>query len=551
MITVGEYLSSKGFEWRESRGEAILNCPFCDDKERKFAVNLSTGAYNCFHLNSCGARGSFWDLQKRLGEDQPERLVNQSGFLKPTKKKYKLPEEKNIGISSQVTDYLFNRGFSSETIKRFKIKGDGDTVILPYYREGVLINNKYRNIYDKNKMWMETDAEPILFNHDNISGERLYICEGEYDAMAFFEYGINAVSVHGGAKNFDWVKTEWDFLDRFREIYLCFDQDTAGQEAIVSLVPKLGAWRCRHVFYPYKDLNDCLKNKLSKEELLVCLGNSKDFPPASLSSPLDFKEDVFGLFENPRSLDGIPTAWDKLNNILKGWRYGELTIWSGRSGAGKSTILNQHIIDMIHKDQIVCIASLEMPPPRYLRWAIIQKLMVNKPERQDIEYTLDYFEDKIFIVNINEEVKPGSLLDVFEYAARRYNVKHFIIDSLMRMSFKASEELNAQKEFASNLVSFARKFKCHIHLVAHPRKGMKDSEIPGKVDVRGSSHLTDLAHNVIVLYRPDEEEKEKQPNKVSDMLLMVKKNREFGIEGYIKMNFNPETKKFSDDWGGK
>lgn len=548
MITVGEYLSRKGFEWRESRGEAVLNCPFCDDKERKFAVNLSTGAYNCYHLNSCSARGSFYDLQKRLG-DQPDRLVSQGSFHKSTQKKYKLPEDKNIGLSTQVTDYLKVRGFSIETIKRFKVKGEDDTAILPYYQDGVLVNNKYRNIKDKKKMWTEKEAKPILFNRDNIGGERLYICEGEYDAMAFFEYGVNAVSVPMGAKNFDWVKNEWDFMERFREIYLCFDQDEAGQTAVRELVPKLGAWRCRNVFLPYKDLNDCLKNKVSKEDILICIGNAKDFPPATLANPKDFEDEIFYLFDNPRKLDGIETAWNKLTDILKGWRSGEVTIWSGRSGAGKSTILNQHFLDMISKNIPVCIASLEMSPVRYLRWAIIQQLGVTRPSKEDIRFTLNYFNDMVFVVNINDEVKPKDLFDVFEYAARRYNAKHFIIDSLMRVALRTSDELNAQKEFASQLVSFAKKYSCHVHLVAHPRKGSKDSEIPGKVDVSGSGHLTDLVHNVIMLYRSDEEDKKSgSKNKIPDMLLIVKKNREFGTEGIVKMRFNPETKTFNDQF---
>jgi twinkle protein len=544
MISVGQYLSQKGFEWRESRGEAVFNCPFCDDKQKKFAVNLTSGVFNCFHLNTCGEKGSFFELQKKLG-DQPERLVNQNNFYKPTKKTYKIPEEKKEGISSQVTDYLFNRGFSSETIKRFRIKGEVDTVILPYYREGKLVNNKYRDIHDKSKMWTEKEAEPILFNRDHITGERLFICEGEFDAMAFFEYGINAASVPMGAKNFEWVKNEWDFLERFREIYLCFDQDNAGQNAILELVPKLGSWKCRNVSFPHKDLNDCLKNKVSKEDILISIGNAQDFPPARLASPSDFREEIHNLFENPRSLDGLPTAWNKLTDIIKGWRPGEVTIWSGRSGAGKSTILNQHLIDVIGQGERVCIASLEMPPPRYLRWAIIQQLGVGSPPRHDVDHTLNYFNDKVFIVNINDEVKPNDLFDVFEYSARRYNVKHFIIDSLMRISLKTTDELNSQKEFASQLTSFAKKFNVHCHLVAHPRKGMKDTEIPGKVDVRGTSHLTDLVHNVIMLYRPEAEEKEKN-SKVPDMLMMVKKNREFGIEGNIKMKFNSETKTFKE-----
>jgi replicative DNA helicase len=92
-----------------------------------------------------------------------------------------------------------------------------------------------------------------------------------------------------------------------------------------------------------------------------------------------------------------------------------------------------------------------------------------------------------------------------------------------------------------------------MHLVVHPRKTMTDRDEPGKVDVKGSSHITDLVHNVIVLYRLDEDFKEKQKKKgitTSDMQLYVKKNREYGIEGRVYFNFNEITRRFTTEESG-
>ena len=85
-------------------------------------------------------------------------------------------------------------------------------------------------------------------------------------------------------------------------------------------------------------------------------------------------------------------------------------------------------------------------------------------------------------------------------------------------------------------------------MVAHPRKTQSDDDTPGKVDVKGSSHVTDLADNVLVSYRPDDEQKEKFRKKgktVSDMVMFIKKNREFGYEGRVFLWYNDNTKKFS------
>jgi twinkle protein len=551
MISVREYLNRKGFQWKEQRGQAVMNCPFCPDgdKEKKFAVGLQNGAFNCLHLNSCGVSGSFWDLQKRFGDD-PERLYSDNVFISKKKKEYKKPKTKIAPPVDVVVKYLLDRKFTLDTIKEFNIGShNGKYATIPFYKNGEIVNIKYRNITEKKDMFQESEAEPTLFNRDNITDNYLLICEGEYDAMAFHQYGIPAASVPSGTNNFDWVDTEWEYLDTFPVIYLCYDNDSAGQEAEITCAKKLGLWRCRSVVLPHKDANECLMNGVTRETIKNCIAQAKDYHPAILTSPLEFEKDVVDLFYKTKELNGVETAWDKLTSILKGWRPDELTVWSGRSGAGKSTILNQHVLDIASKGVKSCIASLEMPAKRYLRWAIIQYKENHHPSETAIHDALRWMDDKIYICNTHEETTPETLFEVFEYAARRYNVKHFVIDSLMRVSFPGKDELKEHKAFVSQLLSFAKKYGCHMHLVAHPRKGATDFDEPGKVDVRGSGHITDLAHNVLIVWRVPDEEKEKlrqRKKQWSDMILYLKKNREFGIEGSLKLYYNSHSKKFTE-----
>jgi twinkle protein len=111
------------------------------------------------------------------------------------------------------------------------------------------------------------------------------------------------------------------------------------------------------------------------------------------------------------------------------------------------------------------------------------------------------------------------------------------------------DEYNEQKNFIDSLCGFADRLKCHVHVVAHPRKTQSDEDSPGKVDVKGNSHITDLADNVIVLNRTSDEAREesiKRGRETSDMQVYIKKNREFGIEGRIHFWFNERTKCYSD-----
>lgn len=551
-MEVRQYLRSKGFEWTEktrpSGINAVMNCPFCQDKDHKFAINITTGAWKCNHENSCGLSGSWFDFQRRLG-DEPKRLASDNDVYMPAKRTYKKPVVKITPAANKHLRFLKDRGFSDKVIKDFSIGQSNRAIMFPYYKDGEVVNIKYRSISEK-KMWSEKDTEPVLFNRDKIKTNELLITEGELDCMAIAEYGFPAVSIPNGVNDFRWVDNEWDWLKKFKTIYLCYDNDNAGIKGEAEAVRRLGAWRCKGVKLPYKDANECLKRKIKKQEIYDCIMLAKNFPPANLVSTEYFTDDVVELIANPRLLHGTPTAWEKLTEYLKGWRMEELTVWSGRNGSGKSTILNQHILSLADRGIKSCIASLEMSPARYLRWAVLQHTGRKYPEENMVREALHWMNEKIYIMNTAEAAKPDDIFSIFEYAARRYDVKHFVIDSLMRVNFPGKEELKEHKNFVSEVVSFCKKFKVHVHLVAHPRKSMKDGDKPGKVDIMGTSNISDLAHNVLIVWRPDEEQKEsaaKQGKIMPDAVLYVKKNREFGTEGGIKLFFDRETKLFSEN----
>ena len=547
MISIKDYLNRKNYQFKQRGDEVVMNCPFCKDTEQKLSINTLTGAWQCFHLNKCGLKGNFKDFQERHN-DKPENLYG-SIFYGETKKTYKKPKIKIPEIGKAALEYIYSRGISDATIKRFKIGSqNSDIVMFPYFKNKTLVNVKYRST-DKTKMWTEKEAENVLFGRDLITDQSiLIICEGEYDAMALWEYQIEAVSVPMGAGNHEWLTNEWDFIDNFKTVYLVFDADPVGIKAAKDVAAKIGMWKCRLVELPHKDANECLLKKVTRKEMLACILGAVGLQPAYLVQAETFRQDVHDLFMKGTALFGVKTAWRGLDDLLKGWRECELTIWSGRNSAGKSTMLNQHFLYMIAQNINCCVASLELPPARYLRWAVIQKKENEHPSPSAIDDCFNWFAGRLYILNWHDRMESKHIMECFEYAARRYNCKHFILDSLMKVKLSGKNEYDAQVDFLSELKGFAEKYKTHVHLVVHPRKGEKDSDVPGKVDVKGSSHITDIADNVITLQRLDEEEKERasKKGKPADMLLFVRKNREFGKEGACRMYFNETTKRFTD-----
>jgi len=545
MLDVGEYLSKKGFQFtaiqRPSGLNYIMNCPFCEDHERKFAINATSGAYKCMHENKCGEQGSIWDFQKKLG-DQPERMTKVH-YDKPVKVDYVKPKVHAHKVDNGIETWLNKRKITKKAMISFKLgQKDANTLMLPYFKDGELVNIKYRTLTDK-KMWNEKNAEPVLYNRDNATGTELTICEGELDAIALAIYGINAVSVPNGTSDLRWIENEWEWLEKFSKINLIMDNDKAGQKAVKEIVTRLGEWRCYNVILPKKDANDCLVEGITSEVMVSCLENAEEFNMTNLTDTSSFIKAVIDRHNNTEL--GVETPFRKLDNLLKGLRPQELTVLSGNSGAGKSTLLNQFILQLARKGHKSCMASLEMPPEAYLEWVVQQESYQGEVTNASITNILTRLKDYFKIIDVDAELTPSALFDYWEFAAKKYGVKYFFLDSLMRINLEGRNEYAEQKKFVSDLTTFSKKHKCHIFLVAHPRKGETDQKTPGKVDIAGTANITNLAHNVLMIWRTTPEARklaEEKGKTLSDAVLYLKKNRTYGMEGIIPLSFNYDKK---------
>ena len=547
-MTVRDYLNNKGFQYTESTNtsgsQAKMPCPACGDKF-SFAISLDNGAYQCFRLNKCGIKGSFTDFQNMLG-DKPV-FLDSDKFITLTKK-YKLPEEKAEPINSKVKSYLSKRGISESTSDKFDVGYLNDSIVFQYKKNSKLVNVKYRSLSEK-KFWKEKDCMSVLWNQDNVEPDKLVITEGEIDAMSLAEYGIKAVSLPSGANDLTWIENDWEYLEKFKVIYLVFDNDTAGQKAVNDVVNRLGIWKCKNVILPYKDANECLAKKVSKDEIKECFKKAISYDMSELKNCINFADEIIDYKNNPSKLMGVTTSHFELTNILKGWRNEEVSIWTGQNSSGKSTYLSQEILHLISEGKKICVGSFEMPPRKYLWWLLKQYNEADFINDEIVKKSLDELAAQLYVIDILGVIKRDKLLEIMEFAYRKYGVDVFVIDSLMKidLSSNTNELLGEQKKFVSGLKDFASEYKSHVHLVAHPRKSNSDDDQVGKADVAGSGDITNLADNVFVLHRFSEEVKDnriKQGKKDYDAMLIVKKNREHGTTGVIGYQFNVNSKRF-------
>lgn len=454
---------------------------------------------------------AFEECKRWLGVQEPERKRK---FNKPVKPKT-LRKLTETGF-----EYLASRGLKRETIEAFKVCEDSlwgkPAIFFPYMVKNNLTHFKQlavERINGKKKFNASEKTEPVLFGWQTIPNDRLkqiIITEGEIDAMTMHQYGFNALSVPfgggDGAKQ-DWIESDFVRLSRFDEILICMDNDEAGDKANKAIVDRLGVDRCRIVKLPHKDANDCLMAGVKAEEIKECIDNAKHVDIDEIVQPNQFTDETIEWMLGEEDLTrGFDTPWPKMNVE---WRpsWGELTLVNGINAHGKSQFVNQIAIHAGMNGIKTLIMSMEIPHVRLNERIVRQVTGSNKRMTKElIEQSLDELTEKVWLGNFKDRLTADRLLEVMLYAHKRYNMKVFLIDSLMKCGI-GEDDFPAQKEFVERLCDFKNQYPVHIFLVVHPRKGVNELTVPNKLDVAGAGGITNLADNLLTVWRNKERER--------------------------------------------
>ena len=443
------------------------------------------------------------DIRRWLGVSRPQlRHPKPSQWKRPAPVKGAVPQRRAL-------EYLReDRNLPMNVLLAYKIgEDDRQAIVFPFeHPDGRLAMAKRRDSLDGAKpVPTESGCEPILFGWQAIPGtaRTVVLTEGEIDALSWAAYGYPALSVPyggGGGGKQKWIESEYDRLDRFERLYLALDMDGPGEEAAAEIANRLGRHRCLRVKMPRKDANACLVEGVPQADMDRAIAEATWFEVAGLRLPRDFAEKVTTLFW-PREGEhvGYRTPYGKLGERLL-FRPGELTIWTGDSGAGKTQLLSDCTVDWIRQGARICLSSLEMHPAFTLKRLCKQIIGTDRPTEPAINAALEWASGGLLIYELTGKQKLDELLAVFDYARSRWGCDLFVIDSLMRLGI-AGDDYNSQEAVVFRLVDWAMANAVHVHLVAHAKKGERERGVPGIEDIKGAMELGANAFNIIAIWR--------------------------------------------------
>lgn len=261
----------------------------------------------------------------------------------------------------------------------------------------------------------------------------------------------------------------------------------------------------------------------------------------------------------PEHITGARLPWSKTHDRIR-FRPGEVTLWQGINGHGKSQILGQAILGFTAQGQKSCIASFEMRPVSTLKRMLRQVSMNDQPGETAARQMMSWLAGKVWIYDQLGRAEPRALAAVIRYCAERLKIDHFVIDSLMRC-VAGEDDYNGQKDFVELLCRLAQDCNIHIHLVHHARKRENEDQKPGKFDAKGSGAIVDQVDQMLTIWRNKKKEKEvdralKVPGgsipedleKTPDCLLICDKNRHGEWEGTIALWYHAPSLQYTPDF---
>jgi len=266
-------------------------------------------------------------------------------------------------------------------------------------------------------------------------------------------------------------------------------------------------------------------------------------------------------------LEKVKTGYYELDKRIGGLYMSEVTVLSGCNASGKSSWLNNVILNILEQNYKVALWSgelranilktwIQMPAAgkSYLRQSMYDEGRYYVPDNIG-EKIDEWMDGKFFLYNNKYGTQAEQILSDMDILAKA-GVKVFVLDNLMAMNIDLfdGDKNNKQKELVLKIKDFAMDRMVHVILVAHPRK---TTAFLRKADISGTGDISNAVDNVFIMHRTNEDfihaiTEFYNATVASNLrefgnVLAVEKNRLFGVADYMcGFHYEAESRRFKN-----
>jgi len=440
-----------------------------------------------------------------------------------------------------------DRGITLQTCEKYGVTQDNAQHFYPYTDDsGGVVAAKVRRVADKTFSILGSFKDARLFGQQlfHAGGKYITIYEGELDALAGYQLTGSqwpSVSIRNGAQAaLKDCKAQYEWLNTFENIVICFDADEPGKKASKEVAELFGqkAKIVKHLS-GYKDACDYLIAGANKE-FVNEWWRAETYIPDGIINAASLWEEVI----KPEAKAEAMYPWKGLNKLLYGMRPSELITVTAGSGLGKSQFLREILFNILNTTKWN-IGGLFLEESTRKTARSIMSLHANKllhlPDTPTTEQELkDAFDNtlgsnRIYLFDHFGSSDVDNITNRIRYMAKACDCRVVFLDhiSIVVSGQDLGDERKAIDNMMTKLRTLVQELEITLICVSHLRRptgnaGHEDGQAVSLSQLRGSGAIAQLSDAVITLERNSmaQDDNERHQTKVS-----VAKNRYNGYTG--------------------
>jgi len=476
----------------------------------------------------------------------------------------------SVGIISSYRSYpISTRGLRKEIVDHFNVKmsvdedGMPEAHYYPYTRNNKIVAYKKRTL-PKDFSVVGNFAGIQLFGQEqaaSMSASKLVITEGELDCLAVAQAMYEKYNRHSAvvsipsASHIKTILDNREFIKKYKDVILMFDQDEAGEKAVEQAAKIIGAERVRVAKFNYKDPCELYKAE-GCDGIVSAFWGASQYNPAGILTGNAIWEH-FMERKNSESVS-YPACLNGLNEKLGGMRQGEITLFTSGTGSGKSTVIKEIVLDILDKtDDKVGLISLEESvgdtAEKFIAMQLKRPLLgdtaVSDDELRE-GFNAVFGDERLVLLDHQGSVSDASLLEKIEYMALM-GCKYLVLDHITIAVSEGADGLTGNEavdKVMSDLLKIVKKHNVWLGLISHLRKAQggrsfEEGHLASIDDIKGSGSIKQISFDIIAFARNLVAESNLERNTIKLRVLKARFTGNTGDCGTAV--YNPQTTRLS------
>lgn len=380
----------------------------------------------------------------------------------------------------------------------------------------------------------------------------ILITGGEHDVLAAYQilsdnmdkkYEVPAVvcGTTGETSMYKQIQAQYHFINQFKKIIICMDNDKAGEAAFQNILKVLPRNKVYLMKMDLKDANEYVEQGREKDFIKAFWG-AKLYTPAGVYASNMLYEAALECMD--AQLISLPGFMRTASNMLGGGIIREeITVILAKTSIGKTLLVNEitkHIITHEENDTLG-ILSLEATYKKYSRNLLSSLLHVplHRKSEEEKRQILEENKERIqrfyeredgtprFFVCDDRGANVESIKEKVLEMIIHYGVTILVIDPYSDLL--SGMDVGQQEELATWLKRLLKEYAITIIVISHVKKSSNNgNEHITEDDAMGSSFLAKGAGITLALERDKQAEDPMERNRTYCYIL---KNREFSETG--------------------